>query len=644
MRRAITKRKVFLILIDDIYIIDTMPFLARSASLVVFGPKAFLPFSLPLSLYFCACVRYHYFLRRFLFCFCGSLLVSHRVLCRGKKMDPLEVSQPRPPPPEEQQLISFLLHAPVHHATFFSLTLVEELLRHARRVDQEVSFLSLPLPRSRESTRVLSRIVQENRYEEYWPNEHPALDEARQSAPSASYLLRIGVLRALGFNTTGVDDFVDDVSLALGRRIVSAAPLPEDTASVPLRYREAAQEELRHVALGEWCEDLIHFTAYRGFSAEQVRCVLLTAMHLMNVVADLSPDATDVEAEKRCTQLLEELLIEQACGLPRKVVETHKSWRTVTSEIPDPEFVAEMETAISQEKNKKRRAALKEKLENAPRINYTRQELQKERFLTEIVVGPYFTLQEVAQILDYFSSSVVRHWRLFRAFLAEPQPVETHDEVQVQWDIHSFCVPPLEEFVRDDMYEIEQERRDLMSACEDAIESAFEEEFIQPLLALQREKDELLECLKERERQAEEDNIRNALDGPGYMQVTRGFILRLNKCIERNERVGKLELNEKPPDSTPPSPEPFSSQMSPSLSLANKSRRSVTTRQGLGLAGVAGNHKLAAAAPPSSHSENPADAVFSLEEVEARLEKLENAMRETRWSSHDRGRKKQAGG
>ncbi|EKF33086.1 hypothetical protein MOQ_003053 [Trypanosoma cruzi marinkellei] len=558
-------------------------------------------------------------------------------------MDPLEVSPP-PPEQQQQQLISFLLHAPVHHATFFSLTLVEELLRHARKVDQEVSFLSLPLPRSRESTRVLSRIVQENRYEEYWPNEHPALDEVRPSPPSASYLLRIGVLRALGFHTTGMDDFIDDVSLALGRRIVSAVPSPENPAPVPLRYQEAAQEELRHVALGEWCEDLIHFTAYRGFSAEQVRCVLLTAMHLMNVVADLSPDATDEEAEGRCTQFLEELLIEQACGLPKKVVETHESWRTVTTEIADPQVVAEMESAIAHEKNKKRRAALQEKLAHVPLINYTRQELQKERFLTEIVVGPYFTLQEVARILDYFSSSVVRHWRLFRAFLAEPQPVETHDEVQVQWDIHSFCVPPLEEFVRDDMYEMEQERRGLMSACEDVIESAFEEEFIQPLLALQREKDELLECLRERERQAEEDNVRNALDGPGYMQVTRGFTLRLNKCIERNEGVGNLEMNEKPPDSTSPSREPLPPQMSASLSLANKSGRSVTTLQGLGSVGVAGNQKLAATVPPPSLIENPADAVFSLEEVEARLEKIENAIREAKSFSHDRGRKKQLGG
>ncbi|RNF08145.1 hypothetical protein TraAM80_02902 [Trypanosoma rangeli] len=552
-------------------------------------------------------------------------------------------------PPEEVQqqqrrkrFVSVLLHAPIHQATFFSLTLVEELLRYACKADHEFGLLSIPLAQSRESTRVLSRIVQEKRYEEYWPKEHSAISDPRGSTPSASYLLRIGVLRALGFHTPGLDDLVDDASLALGRDIVVAPSLSEDTASAPLRYREATQEELRHVALGEWCEDLIKFTAYRGFSAEQARCVLLTAMHLMNVVADLPPDTTDEGAERRCAQVLEELLVEQACGLPRKVVETHNSWKTVNSEVQDPQIVAALEVQIAQEKNKKRKSMLREQLKNVPTIPCTRQALQEERLLTEIVVGPYFTLHEVAQILEYFSSSVVRHWRLFRTFLAEPQPVEAHEEVQVQWDVCSFCVPPLMEFLQDDMYAIAQERQSLLDACEEVIRSSFEEEFMQPLLLLQRERDDLLACLRETERQAEEDNIRNALDAPGYARVARSFALRLNKCIERNEAVGKIKADEKPPETTLLTPT-HSSQVGPAASSSvGTKRRSMQLRKNSVRGRASGGRVAATPVPSLQPIPNPADAVFSLEEVEARLERLEHAAEEAVVAFRDKSRKKRS--
>ncbi|RNF20427.1 uncharacterized protein Tco025E_03785 [Trypanosoma conorhini] len=561
-------------------------------------------------------------------------------------MDPPEGSQPQQQQQQSQKnRFSFLLHAPVHQATFFSLTLVEELLRCARKVEHEFGLLSLPLPQSRESTRVLSRIVQEKRYEECWPTQHSAAQDTRGSGPSASYLLRIGVLRALGFHTPGLDDLVDDASLALGRDIVAAAPAPEGAAAAPLRYREAAQEELRHVVLGEWCEDLVHFTAYRGFSAEQARCVLLTAMHLMNVLADLPPDATDGEAEQRCAQVLEELLVEQACGMPRKVVETRKFWRTVDSEVPDPQFVAALEAEIAREKNKKRQSVLREQMRNAPTVVFTRREMQEERLLAEIVVGPYFTLHEVAQLLEYFSSSVVRHWRLFRAFLAEPQPVETHEEVQVQWDVRGFCVPPLEEFLRDDMYAMAQKRQGLLNACEEAITGSFEEEFEQPLRQLQREKDELLACLREKELQAEEDNIRNALDGPGYLRVARSFLLRLNKCIERNEAVGKLDAVAKPPESAVPTPTQPPQAGPAASTLAGAKKRSVQPRKGSARARAAGNRASVSPVPPSPPPPpplNPADAVFSLEKVEARLERLEHAAQAAVDALRDKGKKKRS--
>lgn len=528
-----------------------------------------------------------------------------------------------PSPQPGVESLSFVLRAPVHEATFFSLTLVEELLRHARRVDEEYGLKNLPLPHSRESTRVLSRILLENWYEEYWPTEHWGPDNRRRGAPSALCLLRIGLLRALGFHTSGLDELTDDASIVLGRDIVAAASPAGGFRPEPFYHREAAQEELRHMALGEWCEDLICFAAYRGFSAEQVRCVLLTAMHLMDVVAELPQDATDVDAEERCGHVLKRLLIEQACGLPNKVLETRNVERTVTYEEPDPQFLAALEEKIASAKNKKQQRALRGQVANAPLVSQTRVEIHQEKLLTEIVVGPYFTLQEVAHILDYLSSSVIQHWRLFRTFLSEPQPVETTYGEQVHWDTLSFCVPPLSEFLRDDVYAMEKERHAVVEACEAAINMAFDEEFMRPLCELQRERDELLEQQREQERQAEEDNLQNALDGPGYARVSRAFALRLGKCIERNEALSKKLCDNA--SSRRSSMTGTGSPHSASPHSKSLRRRSTVLRRS-----VSGTKKSRAsdaffASIPEPAVLSPVDTVFALEAVEARVARLETA-------------------
>ncbi|KEG09895.1 hypothetical protein DQ04_04481050 [Trypanosoma grayi] len=518
------------------------------------------------------------------------------------------------PPPPPQQVLPFVLRAPVHKATFFSLTLVEELLRHARKVDQECPLLVLPLSQSRESTRVLSRIQRETRYEEYWPVEHPVAGDECRGAPSALYLLRIGLLRALGFPTPGVGDATDTAALVLGRDVVTSASSVDGAPASPLLYREAAQEELRRMALGEWCEDLLFFTVHRGFSAVQVRCVLLTAMHLMNTVADLPANATDEAAEDCCAKVLEKLLIEQACGLPNKIVETRQVVQMTTVEVPDLQYVATIEAKLAKEKNKKQQQALRDQLANAPTCSETRREVHEEKVMTEIVVGPYFTLHEVAQILDYLSSSVVRHWRLFRSLLSEPQPVEMHEEVQEQWDAWAFCIPPLTEFLPDDVHMMELGRQDLMHACEVAIDEAFEEEFMRPLRELQRQRNDLLECLQQQELQAEEDNRRNALDGVEYMRVAHAFTLRLGKRIERNDTVmGHAESDEMPLSSLP------------EVTGTSTPRKSTSVSAGSHRRGGSKGCNSSATAVPLQCIQLPADTCFSLDDVEARVTKLEAA-------------------
>ncbi|ORC90124.1 uncharacterized protein TM35_000091740 [Trypanosoma theileri] len=536
--------------------------------------------------------------------------------------------------------VPLVLRAPVRQATFFSLALVEELLRHARGV-----------PGGEGAGGVRARLQHETRCEACWPAaapspSSPALSPSpspslppSSSSPSPAFLLRIGVLRALGLPAPGPGDNTNDVSIALGREIVSVPRASgEGAADTPPWYREAEQDELQNLALAEWCEDLIFFALHHGFSAVQLRCVLLTAMHLMNTIAELSPHATDMDAETRCSQVLEMLLIEQACGVPNKVVEIHHVPKTVTTEVPDPEYVSALEAKLAKEKNKKQQQLLQEQLAKAPLISQTRTEIQEERVFKEVVIGPYFTLHEVAQILEYLSSSVVQHWRLFRNFFSESQPRKVYNEVQIQCDIWPFCVPPLSEFLEEDVYAMELERKNIINECEKAINEAFNEEFIQPLSKLAQERDGILEDWELQQIKAAEENRRNALDGSGYVQVVRAFTTRLDKLIERNETLCKNEETPAPPLSLQESSStsrPLSQQTRRSggkrpAMTASSSSRSVTPRSGAtppstALAAVAATAETTGASASSQLIQLPADTVFSLEDVEARLCRLEKA-------------------
>ncbi|KAH9598895.1 hypothetical protein LSM04_003352 [Trypanosoma melophagium] len=520
--------------------------------------------------------------------------------------------------------VPLVLRAPVRQATFFSLALVEELLRHARGVPSGAGG-------------VRARLQHETRCEACWPAAAPSPSPTASSfSPTPAILLRIGVLRALGLPAPGPGENTSDLSIALGREIVvlptASGKYTEDT---PPWYREAEQDELQHLALSEWCEDLIFYALHHGFSAVQLRCVLLTAMHLMNVVAEIPAHATDMEAEIRCSQILETLLIEQACGIPNKVVEIHHVTNTVTTEVPDPEYVSALEAKLAKEKNKKQQQLLQEQLSKAPLISQTKTEVHEERVLKEVVIGPYFTLHEVAQILEYFSSTVVQHWRLFRNFFSEYQPTKVYDEVQVQCDVWPFCIPPLSEFLHEDVYAMELERKDIINECEKAINEAFNEEFMQPLSELARDRDTIVENWELEQLKAEEDNKRNALDGSGYEKVVRAFSLRLTKLIERNDALGQIEETSIPPQSLQESTltsRPLSQENMHRMSKRHAATPSISNRSFMSKSNVTPTPSTGAAAAAAARAsasphpiQLPADTVFSLEAVEARLSRLEAA-------------------
>ncbi|KAG8346369.1 hypothetical protein ERJ75_000133200 [Trypanosoma vivax] len=503
----------------------------------------------------------------------------------------------------KQHSTPLVLRSSAKQATFLSLEYVEELLGHARRVENERDLLDLPLPQSYESTEMLSCIVQESRFLECWPRLRSSIDEDQSSSSmSPSYLLRTGVLRALDFSMLNLTNLDNDMALVLGRDVVRPMQLLSGVAEEPLFYRVAAQEDLRQMALCEWCEGLLFFSLNRGFSALQTQCVLLSAMHLLAALAGMGAGAaaSDSEVEELCTRVLGDLLVEQACILPRKTYAERVVVKEVVYEEKDAEFVAAIEAKLMKEKNKRQQQQLRDTLAKAPVIKRSRQETVREKVMVDVSVGPYFSLPEAARVLNYFSTTVVRHWRLFHFLLTESQPIDAEEITVEQCDSFPFCVPPLTEFLREDTHALEAERQAVFSECEVAINASFEEEFLLPVSELKQQCNEELRLIEEEMEQRERSNLENALTPGDYTRVVRGFALRLEKLAERNEAVGEIEISSVPEIS---------------VARSNGKKRS-------------GNGKSSAAVATLHDSPTVAPAVtaFMISEVESRVEKIERAV------------------
>ncbi|CBH10054.1 hypothetical protein, conserved [Trypanosoma brucei gambiense DAL972] len=518
-----------------------------------------------------------------------------------------------------KQALPFVLRAPVRQATFHSLEFVEGLVQHARGVEQEHSAFTLPLQRDFGARQVLSRIIQESQCVEGWPKLFPKSDDesCHFSMMPSSYVLRAGLMRALGFSAPGHNDNSDSRAVTLDRVIVRPSRLVDKQGVEMLFYREAAQDQLKHIALCEWCEDLIFFALHRGFSPLQVQCLLLTAMHLMRAIAEAPSNAIDDDSivEERCTRVLQEALIEQSCSLPRKVYDVRRSVEDVTYEEKDAEFVAAIEAKLAKEKNKKQQQLLLEQLENAPVEIKSRREVVKKKVVYEVIVGPYFTPQELAQILNFFCTTAVRHWRLFHTFLLAAQPSETCDVSLVHDDIFPFCVPPLQEFLEEGMLNMEAERRAVVDECETLLRSIFEEEFMKPIRELEQYRNEALRVSIEKERKEFEDNMKNVLDTSNYRRVSRAFELRLEKRLERSELAA-------PEVAPPPVMEQPAAVSSRRESMRRKSRVAHRPR----LDSLVGSPGMSTTAAAAVAAEAQVDVVFSLEDVEARMSTLEHAV------------------
>nr|CCC89802.1 unnamed protein product [Trypanosoma congolense IL3000] len=534
------------------------------------------------------------------------------------------------------QTLPFVLGAPVQHASFFSLEFVEALIQHARCREEEQRAFTLPFQRDFEATKVLERVIQESQCVECWPKEHPKADPptSRSSALSPSYLLRAGLMRALGFPETGTDEGSDIRAVLLDRGIVRSLRSVDKLGVEPVFYREAAQEQLKHIALCEWCEELIFFAVHRGFSGVQVQCMLLTAMHLLRSIADVPFNTLDDDAAvaEHFTGMLQELLGGQSRVVPCEAYRMQKTVEDVWREEKDAGFVSAIEAKLAKEKNKKQRQLLLEQLENAPTEKKLHRAVVKRKVSYEVPVGPYFTPPELAHILNFFCSTAVQHWRLFHATLLGSQPVEACDIHLAHDSVFPFCVPPLGDFLEDSTYEREQARREIMEECEKVLRDTFEEEFLEPIAEIERLRDQTMLLLKQKEKKELKDDMENALERSDYQRVSRAFSLRLKKLILRNEFEKEAEVT---------SPTEVLSGDEPSRGnrrgVGRRNFKSSPLRRSR-VSSARGFGKSVTSAV-AAVTEAPIADVFSLEEVETSVTRLEQATANLSKGKSRRGRK-----
>lgn len=416
----------------------------------------------------------------------------------------------------------------------------------------------------------------------------------------------------------------------------------------PLNYLEDDREGcsttlLKETILLEWFEDMLQ-AAYRWrFSPLQTRALLLVGRSLCEAIENLTrcdvsnEDEVENALEAHITGLLTHLLTPAACAsevrasvppVSAAVLPTgdERAGGTPSSIMTD---AGASSSAISDRRRPLKSVSKKSSPVSSPRsaiLSPMRFEItvHVEPVVRTLTYPPLFRLDELGAVLDFFLTSALKHWRLFAYAFHEAPPVQTVTFALPLDSVQRAHIPPLTEFLPVDFFTMEEERFRLVEEAEKQLHTLYQECFAQSLQKLaEAELEERLQWLADRE-EAEIENRNMALNGADFDRISESFQLRLLEKSKKNDQVGPAAAQER-----------FLHGMS-QLAAGMLSEASNSPTRGLPAGRAAGAARARVVSPrDTTRPMSPADAVtidqdavFLLEEVEERVEAIENSVKE----------------
>ncbi|GET90331.1 hypothetical protein, conserved [Leishmania tarentolae] len=404
--------------------------------------------------------------------------------------------------------------------------------------------------------------------------------------------------------------------------------------------------ELRKSIILEWAEDLLVFTHYQGFTAEQTQYVLLDSLLVLSVVdghpADSKDTASPVSWEQRVTDALQEVLCAQTCLTVTRTVETSHHYQPATTNVPDPIQLDEITGKQRKASSQKASPALEAAKQNILIPQTVMQSVKEEK---DVTLRAVFTMPEAAAIAEYITRSVVTHkwlWGVLLAPVTEEQvpapptsekaaeaadrlrrPVVHRDICVAIENLSSVYLPPLSVFYSEELQAVVDAQRHLFEACKTERAQQFSADWQGPLLAILAQ--ELSErcALQEAAAKVDAEDRAAALTSQQCARIERAYGLRLEDVMEFNAHVVRVTPLTVP---KPPAVAAVPEVVATPLRARSGSSKLKKNRPGGLIPSAAA--ALVFSSNAASSAVLPTDATFKLAEVEARVDRIATAVEE----------------
>lgn len=231
-----------------------------------------------------------------------------------------------------------------------------------------------------------------------------------------------------------------------------------------------------------------------------------------------------------------------ACCQPTACIETRTVKDVTMQERIDPVALAAWEAKKNDPKtNKKQLQALEEAYKTLPKAMVEVVVERQVEVETTVGIGPVFSYNDIAHMMQFISDTLLAHWRLYRhCVVTQRQVSERVIPVWVQ-DVPTFAIPPLSAALSERDYLDLCAREAAWEEVEQTIEASFQTLFVIPLTSMHSTISKLLSEAHVRELEAMRADQQAAMPQDEFVQAVQVLTRRIAQRASHNHHVGHAD-------------------------------------------------------------------------------------------------------